>query len=180
MKVEFSFESSVEVLQRTPYAFDALLRGLSLDWIMSNEGGNTWSAMDVTAHLIYCDKANWLVRVRHILKYKETKPFDALNRLGGFELSRDKSPDQLLDAFIQTRKQVLEELQELSFPHEGMIAKGLHPQFGEVALSQLIAAWVVHDLSHLSQVCRVMAKQYGEAVGPWISFLRILNDNKSK
>jgi hypothetical protein len=173
--MKFSLESSIEVLRRTPVVLDGLLRGLSADWVLANEGGNTWSAFDITAHLVYCDRSNWLLRAKHMLQYSNNMPFPSFDREGGHAFGEGKTLPQLLDAFIATRKEVLEELLEALAPGEDGERKGLHPQFGEVKLSQLVSAWVAHDLSHLSQANRVMARQYKEEVGPWITFLRILN-----
>jgi hypothetical protein len=172
--MNFSIEGAVQVLDRTPAALDALLRNLSSEWTTANEGDATWNPYDVTGHLLYCDRANWLMRITHIMKYGDDSPLPPFDRYGGAELSKGKSLNHLLDLFIQTRKEVLQELQELLITGNDFSKKGLHPQFGPVLLSQLLSAWVAHDLSHLSQVCRVMAKQYKEEVGPWIEYLRIL------
>ena len=173
--MKFSIEKGRQVLERTPFVTKAMLQGLSDEWVLTNEGGDTWSPADVIAHLIYCDRLNWLLRAKHIFKYKDAKPFAPFDRTGGLEVSKSKSLDQLLEEFLRVRKEVLEEIRDLQISEEDIAANGLRPQFGEVTLSQLLSAWVAHDLSHLSQVCRVMAKQFKEEVGPWITYLKLLN-----
>jgi hypothetical protein len=171
----FSIEHAIALLQRTPFVLDTLLRGLPKEWVLSNEGADTWSALDVIAHLIYCDKENWPVRAKHILTYQDAEPFPPFDRMGGFEIIRDRPVAELLDEFKHTRKAILQEVETYPLTESNFSLSGLHPQFGQVKLSQLLSAWVVHDLSHLSQVSRVLAKQYREEVGPWIAFLKILH-----
>jgi hypothetical protein len=171
--MKFDMDKAGQVLERSPHCLYALLHGLSEEWTSANEGEGTWNALDITAHLIYCDRFNWLLRAKRIL-INDTVPFQPFDRFGGSELSKDKSLHQLLETFLLTRKAVLQEIKEWRLRKEDYKTKGLHPKFGEVTLSQLFSAWVAHDLNHLSQVCRVMAKQYGAEVGPWIEFLRIL------
>ena len=52
--------------------------------------------------------------------------------------------------------------------------EGIHPELGKVTLKQLLATWATHDLGHLAQISRVMAKQYKGEVGPWIEYMGIL------
>lgn len=51
----------------------------------------------------------------------------------------------------------------------------IHPAFGPVTLRQLLATWVAHDLGHVAQIARVMAKQYRDAVGPWRAYLPVMD-----
>jgi hypothetical protein len=172
--MRFDINKSLQVLERTPDVLYALLHGISKDWTLNNEGINTWSAFDVVGHLVYCDTANWLLRAKHILKEKDAKPLPAFDRYAQFALNVGKPVDDLLSEFRQVRSKVLQEIKDLQLEQADLHTKGLHPEFGTVRLSQLFSAWVVHDLSHLSQASRVMAKQYQEEVGPWIQYLRIL------
>lgn len=173
--MQFDLTQAIQILDRTPSSFYALLNNLDDEWTSATEGEGSWSAKDVVAHLVYLDKANWLHRARLLLTSGQMVRFDPLNRNGGKTLVENMSVAELLTAFRQTRNEVLHEIKELRIceTHYGLTA--IHPDFGEVKLSQLLSAWVVHDLSHLSQVCRILSKQYREEVGPWISFLRILN-----
>lgn len=170
-----SLGKSIEILERTPVVLSQLLNGLSPDWTSLNEGGETWSAYDVIGHLIHGDQTDWMHRIEIILSDKHDKRFVPFDRFAQFENSKGKSLNQLLEEFKIIRKSNLEKLKGLSITESDLIKKGIHPTFGEVTLSQLIATWVVHDLDHLSQISRVMAKQYKEEVGPWIEFLKILS-----
>jgi hypothetical protein len=172
--MHFDFYKSVQLLERTPNVLDAFLQGLSKEWTLNHEGDDTWSAFDVVGHLIYCDKHNWLMRVKHLMKEGTAAVFPSFDRYAHAALYKAVPSDKLLQTFQMTRKEVLQEIQWMQLQEADFLKKGLHPTFGEVNLSQLFSAWVVHDLSHLSQISRVMAKHYGADVGPWVSFLRIL------
>lgn len=171
----FNLEEAQSVLRRTPDSIYALVHGLSDSWTLRNEGDKTWNVPDVVAHLIYCDRYNWLLRARRLLETGVMIQFDPLDRSGGKKWSETSSLSHLLDQFRETRKQVLDELQELHITPGQYNVAGFHPEFGQVNLSQLLSAWVVHDLTHLSQINRILAHQYREAVGPWSAYLRILH-----
>lgn len=173
--MKFSIPEAQAILQRTPGSVISLLDGLPANWTDSNEGGNSWNAFDVVAHLLYCDRHNWVLRARHLLTTGTMLTFDPLDRSGGKGLSAGLTLSELLERFRETRKEVLAELEDLRIRPDQYNASGMHPEFGEVTLSQLLSAWVVHDLSHLSQISRILAHQYRQEVGPWITYLRILN-----
>ena len=170
----FSLQKSFEILERTPSVLSQLLNGLSSDWTSVNEGGETWSAYDVIGHLIHGDQTDWIVRIELILSDKVDKRFVPFNRVAQFESSKGKSLNQLLEEFKLIRMSNLKKLKTLNIKDSDLTKKGIHPTFGEVTLVQHISTWVVHDLDHLSQISRVMAKQYNDEVGPWIDFLKIL------
>jgi len=163
---EFSLAHTVAILTRTPATLDALLRGLPTVWVRSNEGKDTWSAFDVVGHL--------MPRVRILLENGEARPFDPFDRFAQFRESQDKSLDQLLDEFARLRRQSVVDLQALNLQHEDLSRRGRHPALGVVTLSQLLATWAVHDLTHVHQLSRVMAHQYRDAVGPWTAYLGVL------
>jgi hypothetical protein len=165
------------LLARTPGALDALLRGLPDAWTSTNEGGATWSAFDVVGHLIHGERTNWMPRVRMILMFGETKTFDTLDRAGHELDVAGKTLGDLLDAFAVARSNNLDELRALNLRAEDLDRRGRHPAFGLVTLSQLIATWAAHDLTHLHQISRVMAHQYRQAVGPWSAYLGVLQCN---
>jgi hypothetical protein len=171
----FVMDEAVAILSRTPAALDALLRGLPDGWIAANEGPETWSPFDVVGHLIHGDRADWLTRARIILEHGEARPFDSFDRLAQFNESRGKSLDALLDEFAAIRRDTLRELAALRLTAADLDRRGRHPVFGTVTLGQLLATWVAHDLDHLSQISRVLARQYSDAVGPWRAYLRIVN-----
>lgn len=177
--MEFQLDKAKEVLRRTPATLNTLLADLPNDWVLSNEGPDTWSPYDVIGHLIEGEETDWIPRARIILEQGEARPFDRFDRFAMFEKSKGKPLLELLARFEQLRGESLRQLEELNLTPELLAKRGAHPVLGVVTLSQLLSAWVVHDLGHLRQIVRVMAKQYGEAVGPWTAFLTILTDKPS-
>jgi hypothetical protein len=171
---EFSLAETMAIVTRTPATLNALLRGLPDIWIRNNEGKDTWSAFDIVGHLIHAERADWMPRVRIILESGEARPFDPLDRLAQLKESQDKSPEQLLDEFARLRSENLAALQALNLQPEDWARRGRHPALGVVTLSELLATWAVHDLTHLHQLSRVMAHQYRDAVGAWSAFLGVL------
>jgi hypothetical protein len=172
--MEFSLSKSIEILERTPEVLFHELQNLHPDWTSGNEGADTWSAYDVIGHLIHGDKTDWIARAEIILSDKSEKHFESFDRFAQFEESKGKSLSQLLDEFKTIRASNIERLRKLRITDADLKKTGIHPSFGEVTLAQLLATWVVHDLDHISQISRVMAKQYKEEVGPWIAYLKIL------
>ncbi len=172
--MKFNFEQAIQILERTPFVVETLLKGLDNDWVMQNEGGETWSAFDIAGHYIHGEKTDWVARMQIILGDgdKHFKPFD---RFAQFEESKGKTLDQLLGEFDVLRKENLAILKGISFTDEMFDRTGIHPRFGEVTLRQLLSTWVVHDLTHIHQLSRVLAKQYETEVGPWHEFLGVLN-----
>ena len=154
---------------------NALLSDLPNDWVLSNEGPETWSPYDVVGHLIEGEETDWIPRARIILEQGETRPFDKFDRFAMFEKSRGKSLLELLARFEQLRGESLRQLDEMNLTPELLEKRGTHPALGVVTLSQLLSAWVVHDLGHIRQIVRVMAKQYRDAIGPWTAYLTIVN-----
>lgn len=172
--MELQPDQAILILKRTPLTLDALLRDLPDEWLMANEGEDSWSPFDVVGHLIHGERTDWIPRARTILSQGESRAFDTFDRFAMFEESRGKSPGELLDTFHELRQRNLEELEGMSLTPELLEKRGNHPDFGVVTLKQLLATWVVHDLSHIGQIVRVLAKQYGEAVGPWEAYLPVL------
>ena len=172
---EFSLAEAVAVLTRTPATLDALLRGLPNTWVHCNEGKDTWSALDIVGHLICGERTDdWMPRVRIILENGEARPFDPFDRFAQSRESQGKSLEQLLDEFARLRSENLAALQALNLQREDLTRRGRHPALGVVTLSQLLATWAVHDLTHVHQLSRVMANRYGDAVGPWSAYLGVL------
>lgn len=172
--MEFQLAHATEILRRTPATLNSLLRHLPEEWILSNEGPESWSPFDVMGHLIHAEEADWIPRARIILEYGESRTFEPFDRLAMFEKSRGKSLDDLLDRFAQLREESLQELEAMNLRPEMLGKRGMHPELGVVTLSQLLSTWVVHDLGHIGQIVRVMAKQYTEAVGAWHAYLPVL------
>ena len=167
-------EQTIALLARTPAALDALLRDLPEAWTMRDEGPGTWSALGIVGHLIHGEKTDWLPRTRLILDLGDARPFERFDRLGHEETSRGKTLGELLDEFARLRAENLRELRALGLQPSDLERRGLHPVLGPVTLSNLLATWAAHDLTHLHQLSRVMAHQYREAVGPWTRFLGVM------
>ena len=171
--LDFSLPRTLEILERTPLVLRALLAGLSDDWTTHNEGGESWTPYDVVGHLVHGEKTDWMARIRKCLS-TDDKAFVKFDRTAMFEESLGKTLGQLLDEFAELRKQNLTELRALD-PAAGQLDSiGFHPTFGEVRLRQLLATWAAHDLGHLTQITRVMCKQYRAEVGPWREFISVL------
>jgi hypothetical protein len=151
-----------------------LLRGLPDSWIVATEGPNTWSPFDVVGHLIHAERTDWIPRVEHLLRHGEAVAFPPFDREGMFAVSRGKPLTELLETFAVARRESLERLEALGLTDADLARRGAHPDFGSVTLGQHMATWVVHDLGHLRQIARVMARRYSEAVGPWRAFLSFL------
>src|SRR5712691_1487298 len=184
---EFSLTEAIALLARTPATLDALLRGLPDVWVHGNEGRikeggsrdekDTWSPFDIVGHLIVGERTDWMPRARIILKHGEARPFDPFDRLAQIKESQGKSLEQLLDEFARLRKENLAALEALNLHPQDLTRHGMHPELGAVTLSELLATWAIHDLTHLHQLSRVMAHQYHVAVGPWSAYLGVLHCN---
>ena len=161
-----NLQDTISLLSRTPAALNALLRDLPDTWTLRNEGENTWSAYDVVGHLNHGERTDWLPRVKRILEFGETKPFDPFDRWAQERESQGKSLPQLLDEFASLRAENVTGLRALNLQPRDLERRGLHPTQGVVTMSDLLATWAAHDLTHLHQIARVMAHQYREAVGP--------------
>jgi hypothetical protein len=168
-------EQTISFLSCTPAALDALLRDLPESWTHRNEGENTWSAFDIIGHLIEGERNDWMTRAKIILEHGETLPFARFNREGFTQMPQDVSIGARLDEFARLRSANLDELRALHLKPEDLEKRGLHPVLGVVTLSQLLATWAAHDLTHLHQLSRVMAYQQRDAVGPWTKFLGVLH-----
>jgi uncharacterized damage-inducible protein DinB len=169
-------EEAVGLLARTPAALDAWLRGLPDGWATASEGGDTWSAADVVAHLTHTDRTNWMPRAKILLEHGEARAFDEFDRFGHLTAPGGGSLASLLDEFAAVRRDCLRQLADLALTPADLERPGRHPALGAVKLRQLLAAWVTHDLDHMFQISRVLARQYTDEVGPWRQFLRIVRD----
>jgi uncharacterized damage-inducible protein DinB len=173
--VEFRLDEAVELLRNTPGTLHAMLDGLSDSWTACDEGRDTWSPRDVVGHLIHGEEDDWIPRARVILEQGQAQSFDPFDRVAFKQRIANQTLGELLDDFARLRQRNLEILAELDLGPAQLALQGTHPEFGSVTLAQLIATWVAHDLSHVCQMARTMAKQYDRAVGPWKAYLSILN-----
>ena len=172
--MEQNLSQTLALLERTPHAFNAILRGLPDAWTQPNEGGSTWNAFDIVGHLIHCERADWMPRIQQILHRGDVEPFEPLDREAQKQESRGKTLTQLLDEFTELRAGNLALVRDMNLQPADLDRRGLHPKLGPVTLSNLLATWAVHDMTHLHQLSRVMAHQYREAVGPWAKFVGVL------
>ena len=165
----------MEVLERTPGVFRALLAGLADVWITPNEGPDTFSAFDNLGHVIHGERADWIPRARIILEHGRARPFDPFDRFAQARESEGKQIHDLLDELTRLRAENLETLRSWRLTARELALEGEHPALGRVTLAQLLATWVVHDLGHIAQTSRVMAKQYRGEIGPWRAYLPIVD-----
>jgi len=169
-----NLEHTVALLNRTPVTLNALLRDLPEAWTLSNEGEKTWNPYEVIGHLIHGERTDWMPRVKMILEFGETRSFVPFDRWAQERESRGKSLANLLDEFARLRAENLSDLKRSNLQEADLSRRGRHPALGTVTLSQLLAAWAGHDLTHLHQISRIMAHQYRDAVGPWSKFLGVM------
>ncbi len=170
--MDFNLEEGIPILERTPAVISRLLDDLPEDWTRVDEGPDTWSPRQVVAHLINGERTDWIPRARIILKqgnYRRFDPFDRFADLGTQRPLRD-----LLEEFDRLRSENVATLRGWNLKEHDMELTGDHPEFGTVTMRQLLATWVVHDLSHIAQITRTMARAYTRAVGPWTAYFRVL------
>lgn len=172
--MRFDPNTSLPLLERTPAVLSALLHDLSDVWIHTTEGKDSWSAFDVLGHLVHGERTDWIPRARRILEQGESVPFEPFDRCAMFEESKGKTLGDLVDEFRGLRAESLAVLRGWNLQPADFDRRGRHPALGVVTLGQLLATWVVHDLGHLAQMARVMAKRHADAVGPWKAYLPIL------
>ena len=172
--MNFELEKSIGVLSKTPFVIESLLKGLSEDWLKNNEGENTWSPYDILGHLIHGEKTDWIPRVKIILSNSDHKTFEPFDRFAQMKRDSEIPIESLLEEFKALRTNSLKILESLQIDDLKLKEKGIHPELGEVSLKELLSTWVVHDLGHIAQISRVMAKQYKSQVGPWTAYLGIL------
>jgi len=174
--INFNLKEAIEILGRTPGILTALLNGLSDRWIYNNEGGESWNPYDIVGHMLHGEKKDWIPRAKIILEYGEDKPFEPFDRFAQFKDSEGKALNDLLEEFATLRDENIDVLNKFNLGENDFNKKGIHPEFGKVTLKQLLSTWVVHDLSHIRQISRVMAKQYKNEIGPWVTYLPVINE----
>ncbi|HRE40019.1 MAG TPA: DinB family protein [Ignavibacteria bacterium] len=172
--MNFELNKSLEILERTPLILERMVNGLSEEWVISNEGDNTWNTVEIIGHLIHGEKTDWIPRILIILNDENEKTFEVFNMEGHKEEIESKRTAELLDEFKALRIENIRVLRYLDLTDDDLNKTGLHPVFGEVTLRQLLSTWTVHDLTHISQISRIMAKQYREEIGPWIEFFNLI------
>jgi uncharacterized damage-inducible protein DinB len=176
--VNFTLSDALPVLRCSPAVLRAWLWDLPDTWTTPNEGPDTWSPYDIVGHLIHGERTDWIPRLELLLAHGESRPFTPFDRFAQLQESRGKSLHQLLDTFAELRAANVDRLESLRLEPADLDRRGRHPELGVVTLGQLLATWVAHDLNHLGQIARVMAKQYTEAVGPWLAYLPLLETRR--
>ena len=174
--MEAHISSIITVLERTPGVLRAALAGIPDELLRGTEGGESWSPLDVVGHLIHGERTDCIPRLQMILSESQRRPFEPFDRFAQFEASGSRTLEDLLDEFEALRYANLETLRALLDPGFDLDATGTHPELGRVTAGELLATWAVHDLGHIAQVARVMAKQFGENTGPWRAYLPVLRD----
>jgi len=172
--MDLVLDQAIELLERTPRMLSSLLEDLSDPWLSANEGPDTFSPSDVVGHLIHAEETDWIPRLMIIVQQGESQPFTPFERFAFRQKYQGLPISGLLERFEALREQNLEQLRSLNLLADHLELVGMHPDLGRVTLKQLLAAWVVHDLTHIAQIVRVIAKQYDEAVGPWKAYMRVL------
>ena len=172
--MKFQLEQAIEILSTTPAVLRSMLGNLSDDWTKTEENRDDWSPFDVVGHYIHAEETDWIPRAEIILGQGENPTFDPFDRYAMFEKSKDKTLEDLLQEFAERRRESLETLKSWNLTDEQLALKAMHPELGEVTLEQLLATWVVHDLTHIRQIVTNLAKKYSVAVGVWREYLSIL------
>ena len=176
MQPDFSLENLINLLSRTPAVLESLLQGLPDPWVRSNEGAATWSAYDIVGHLVQGEKTDWIPRMQIILSDSENKTFEPFDRFAMLQWDQQTPLSVRLAEFRRLRLRNLEELKSHRPTAADLQRTATHPALGTVTLSQLLASWVAHDLSHLAQISRVLAFPYRDAVGPWKEYMGIFKE----
>jgi hypothetical protein len=169
-----SIPDIVAILRNTPAVLRSLLRDLDSKWINNNYGDSTFSPFDVVGHLIHGEKTDWIPRARMILEHGESRAFEPFDRYAMYETSKGKTIGELLDEFESLRRESLRALQEMNLAAADLSRRGTHPALGTVTLRQLLAMWPTHDLNHIHQICKCMAWQYRDEIGPWRAYVGVL------
>jgi len=173
--MKFELKEAIEVLESTPAALKVLLGGLSDEWTASTGTEDDWQAFDVIGHLIHAEETDWIPRAKIILEHGVDGVFEPFDRFAQFERSKGKTFGELLDEFVEARQASLSTLSSWNLTDEQLELNGNHPELGDVTLGQLLATWVVHDLTHIRQIATAMTRKYVVEVGPWKQYLSILS-----
>lgn len=173
--MEFILEEAIPVLERTPVVLSALLEDLPAAWAGAREGSEAWSPSEILGHLINGERTDWIPRARIILKQESYRRFEPFDRFA--ELQSDRNLRERLKEFETLRAGNVATLRGWNLKDKDLELTGEHPGLGTVTLRQLLATWVVHDVSHIAQITRTMAREYTEAVGPWTEYFRVLQKN---
>lgn len=175
--MNFELSEAIEILERTPQTLTVFLTGVSDGWLQCNEGEGTWTVSEVVDHLVEAETSNWIPRLEFILREGEKAPFPPLDRYAHLNEPADRPIEEKLQAFRMLRMENIERLKAIATP-ETFEQTGAHPAFGVVKVRELISTWAVHDLTHITQIVRVMAERYRTDVGAWKEYLGVLRRNE--
>jgi hypothetical protein len=175
--MEPTLQDTIALLTSTPTAFNALLRNLPETWTLRNEGPiegqDSWTVFRVIGHLIHCERVNWMPRIRWILDFGDTRPFEPFERAA----TPGNSLSEQLDEFARLRAENLTDLEAMHLTPENLSLRGQHPGLGPVTISEVLATWATHDMTHMHQITRILAYQSRNSVGPWSKYLGVLHCN---
>lgn len=174
--MKYNLNEAISILDKTPILLKNLLADLSKNWTHQNEGDNSWSPYDVIGHLVHGEKTDWIPRLEIVLSDLENKTFEPYDRFAQIEMSKGKSLGDLLHDFAELRKDNLDILLSKNLTESDLDKEAIHPELGTITLRNMLSAWVVHDLGHIAQISRVLAKQYHQQIGPWTRYLTIVNN----
>ncbi|MDN4524195.1 DinB family protein [Fictibacillus fluitans] len=172
--MNFNLNEAIEVLETTPRTLEHFLSGLSPGWLHCHEGEGTWNAVEVVDHLIEGEKTNWIPRLEWIIQEGEGKPFPPFDRYAHLNKQKESTIEQKLAEFLTLRSENIARLRALVDDEMSLEQTGTHPAFGTVKARELISTWAVHDLTHITQIARIMAERYRTDVGPWVEYLGVL------
>ena len=172
--IEVDLPTVISIISRTPDVIKALVSDLDEAWLHARESEDTWSPHEIVAHLIFGEQTDWIPRMQIILGDKEDKAFTPFDRNGHFSIATGRSIESLLYQFEKLRRENIDILNASDITIDDLRKTGIHPAFGQVTLGQLLSSWVVHDMTHIYQISRIIAKQYEVEVGPWKEYMGIL------
>lgn len=172
--MKFNLELTIQILNNTPQVLSSLFAGLPDELTHSNEGGDSWCPFDILGHLVHGEKRDWIARIEKIMNINDDKKFEPFDRFAQFDERKGKTVTELLEEFSALRKENIKKLKSFNINVGMLKMTGTHPEFGTVTLKQLLSTWTAHDLTHISQITRVLAKQYKEEIGPWVAYFNIM------
>jgi hypothetical protein len=164
-----------DALRRTPAVLRGLVECQPDAWLSARPAEGEWSAHQVVCHLAYVEETDWMVRVRMILEEGPGRAFPPVDHGDQTDRYAGLGTDAVAARFENLRMVNLNALDGLDLGESDLDREGLHPTLGRVTMAQLLATWVVHDHNHLAQLHGALSSHYAAEVGPWRSFLGILD-----
>lgn len=161
-----------ETLAQTPRIIEGLVAAAPKEALTWREADGAWHIVEVLSHLADGEITDWMPRVERILS--DGGRFMPYDREGGFTRYRGWTAESLVGEFGQLRRGNLEKLDVFHLTASHLPLTGQHPEFGRVTLDQLLACWATHDMAHIAQISRLLARSFGRHVGPWRKYFSLL------